>query len=357
MNPDDDNVRAHEEIDDTAAAWLCERTEGFTAEREREFAAWRDEDVRHAAAVERVERALALLDEMQAVRAPIEARFGATDAIGTTTVARRRFSLPAWISGLAAMLVVGALAWWLAAGPLSGEEHYRADGEQRRVTLRDSSVVDLNAGSELRVRFSAARRDVTLHVGEAHFQVAHDPERPFVVSAGGVAVRAIGTAFNVRLAASAVDVLVVEGKVEVARVQPPVAAPAAEDTPAARPQVVAGERAIVSRETAVSVPQVERAAPENIRATLAWQNPVTTFTDVPLRDVVSQFNRRNVRQLVLDDAALGERRIGGVIALDQVEAFVRLLEQDGDVTAEWRGEREIVLRRAPAGAATPVEKR
>jgi UDP-N-acetylmuramate--alanine ligase len=63
------------------------------------------------------------------------------------------------------------------------------------------------------------------------------------------------------------------------------------------------------------------------------------------------------RQLVLDDAALGERRIGGVIALDQVEAFVRLLEQDGDVSVEWRGEHEVVLRRAPAGAAAPAGKR
>jgi transmembrane sensor len=110
--------------------------------------------------------------------------------------------------------------------------------------------------------------------------------------------------------------------------------------------VAAGEKVQFSRETSRALPPVQRAAPEEIRATLAWQNPLTTFTDVPLREVVIQFNRRNVRQLLIDDATLGERRIGGVIALDQVEAFVRLLEQDGDVVSEPRGENAIALRRA-----------
>ena len=68
--------------------------------------------------------------------------------------------------------------------------------------------------------------------------------------------------------------------------------------------------------------------------------------DVPLREIVVQFNRRNTVQLVLEDAALGERNVGGVIALDQVEAFVRLLVQDGDIVAEPRAANEILLRRA-----------
>jgi ferric-dicitrate binding protein FerR (iron transport regulator) len=72
-----------------------------------------------------------------------------------------------------------------------------------------------------------------------------------------------------------------------------------------------------------------------------------TFTDLPLRDAVTLFNRRNATQLVLADAALGERKIGGAFAADQVEAFVRLLADDGEVAVVRRDATEIVLRRAP----------
>jgi transmembrane sensor len=72
---------------------------------------------------------------------------------------------------------------------------------------------------------------------------------------------------------------------------------------------------------------------------------MTSFADVPLREMVARVNRCNTTQLVIADQSLAERRIGGAIALDQVDAFVHLLEQDGDITAERRGS-EIILRRA-----------
>jgi len=73
---------------------------------------------------------------------------------------------------------------------------------------------------------------------------------------------------------------------------------------------------------------------------------LTDFVDVPLRDVVARFNRRNETQLIVENADLGDRKIGGLIDLNQVDAFARLLEQDGDIVAERRSGREIVLRRA-----------
>jgi transmembrane sensor len=73
---------------------------------------------------------------------------------------------------------------------------------------------------------------------------------------------------------------------------------------------------------------------------------MTSFTDVPLSEMVARVNRCNSTQLVLQDPELGTRKIGGVIALNQVDAFVRLLEQDGDIIAERRPDGEIILRRA-----------
>lgn len=342
MNPRD-HLRTDAALDDEAAAWLCERDEGFTPERAQAFADWRDADPRQAAAVARVGRALALLGEMPAVRAPLEARFGRVKA--TAAPARRgrvvRLPFRLWSAGIAAALVVGLAAWWSAPLRAPVSERYAAGAATpRRVALRDGSVVDLNAGSDVRVQFTLRERHVALSVGEAHFEVAHDAARPFVVAAGGVSVRAVGTAFNVQLAAGAVDVLVVEGKVEVTRATAPANAA---DAPSL---LAAGDRARISRDDPTTAPTIVKAAPAAIRATLAWQDPLTTFNDVPLREVVTRLNQRNETQLVLDEAALGERKIGGVIALDQVEAFVRLLEQDGDVVAERRSATEIGLRRA-----------
>ena len=68
------------------------------------------------------------------------------------------------------------------------------------------------------------------------------------------------------------------------------------------------------------------------------------FAETPLRDVIAQFNRRNRVQLILGDASLGERPVGGTFAADNVEGFVRLLEGSGTIAIERRSEFEIVLR-------------
>ena len=100
------------------------------------------------------------------------------------------------------------------------------------------------------------------------------------------------------------------------------------------------------RDAVDAAPQIQAIDAGSIRSLLTWQTPMTSFTDVPLRDVVTRFNRRNVTQLVLEDAELGTRTIGGKFALDQVDAFVRLLEQDGDIVVDRITPGQIALRRA-----------
>jgi len=117
--------------------------------------------------------------------------------------------------------------------------------------------------------------------------------------------------------------------------------------PAERPTLVAGERTVILRADPAAVAGIERVSADALRQAVQWHSKVMTFSDLPLREAVELFNRRNETQLVLADAELGERKIGGTFAADQVEAFVRLLEKDGDVVSQPRGPREIALRRAP----------
>lgn len=334
-------------LDERAAEWLFERDEGFAPGRAEEFVRWRDRDPRHLEALGRVERTLALLEELPEVRAPLEARVQALKHEASAEPALRgkirRLPQVAWAAGLAAALVLSFATWQSFASRQPVGEYYTTDAAaQRSLVLPDGSVMDLNTESDVVVQFTDKERLILLNRGEAHFQVAHDTTRPFTVRAAGVSVRAVGTAFNVRLAGKGVDVIVVEGKVELGHSDVKTVKPFGE----AAPLLAAGERVQLASFDQVASPQIEKVESQDIHALLNWHNPLTSFADVPLRDVVVRFNRRNETQLILADADLGDRRIGGMIALDQVDAFVRLLEQDGDIVADRTATAGIALRHA-----------
>lgn len=343
-----DSASSDDAIETAAAEWLCERAEGFGPGRAQAFAAWRAADPRHEAAVAETEQAMELLAEMPAVRTPLEARIAEVTQPVAPVVSWGGFRPPVWASGLAAALVVAAGVWWLAPErPTEPQRYVTAAARQQQIALTDGSVVNLNVSSEVSVRLTGNERRVTLASGQAHFAVAHDTARPFIVTAAGVAVRAVGTAFSVRVGETGVEVLVTEGKVEVTRESGSAEAVAAAPETAAPSQLVAGERAVIAREVLVVNAPIERVSAEALSAAVQWHSQVMTFFDLPLREAVVLFNRRNETQLVLADEKLGGQKIGGTFAADQVEAFVRLLEKDGDVVAERRGTREIALRRAP----------
>ena len=343
MNASPADFSAYDDAIETAAAeWLVEREEGFAPGRKAQFAAWRAADPRHEAAVLRTERALDLIGDMPAIRAPLAARL----AEETKVVRPVFFRAPVWAAGLAAALTLAAVAWWFVPSRPAATQHYAtAATRQQQVALVDGSVVNLNVSTNVQVALTPSARHVKLTAGEAHFAVAHDTARPFIVTAGGVSVRAVGTAFSVRLGAQGVEVLVTEGKVEVTRDDTGSAPVTA--LPAAHPLLVAGERTLIARDVAPATTRVERVDADTLQTAVRWHSQIMTFTDLPLRDAVALFNRRNVQQLVLADAALGERKIGGTFAADQVEAFVRLLAAEGEIAIERRTTTEIVLRRAP----------
>ncbi len=366
-------------IEEMAAEWLAEREEGLSTARAREFERWRRSDPRHAAAVARLEQACALLAKMPLVRAELQpvVEFPARPSkAGETKTAPPRLPWLRVAVGLAAAIAVAALGWWQwpRATPAAVVHSTSASGYER-VVLADGSVVELNANSEVRVDFAPGERRIALVVGEAHFTVAHDTTRPFIVSAGHVVVRAVGTAFNVRRAATAVEVLVTEGKVQLAQAVGPAllsrrsgaktdAAVPSRDDPVIRTGVPksgsptflsANERLLVpdvatplvsASQPGAAPPVVEKISPDLVRAALAWQERKLVFADTPLREVVAQFNRRNRLQLILADPTLAERPVGGTFAADNAEGFARLLENSGAITVERRGEFEIVLRSA-----------
>lgn len=334
-----------EAIKAAAAAWLAQQEVGFTSGQEFDFARWCAADPRHAEAVDRIETTRGILEKMPLLRSDPQFR-KEVNAL-TVTEATKTFSFGSLRTVLvaAAVLAIAATGWWIRPSPSFNQGYTTTKDGYQRVTLPDSSVMELNADTAMQVRYSANARHITLLHGEAHFTVAKNPERPFIVTANKISVRAIGTAFNVRVEDTAVEVLVTHGKVQVRRDAESIAPATSPDRPPDNPVISAGHRAVIPVDVSVTIPSVEAVRPSAIQATLAWQAPRLVFVETPLRDVVELFNRRNRIQLVLGDTELGARAVGGSFRADSVESFVRLLESGGDVAVERPDPEHLVLRK------------
>src|SRR5690606_34195438 len=116
---------------------------------------------------------------------------------------RRNFLRPALAAGLAIAILGGSgvltVQNLLGPKPLATQAFRTELGQRSTVTLPDGSVVTLNTDTVVRTRADGERRLVYLDKGQAFFEVAKDPRRPFVVTAAGRTVTALGTAFDVRV--------------------------------------------------------------------------------------------------------------------------------------------------------------
>ena len=333
-----------EVIAEQAAGWLARRDRGLTPAEQDDYLQWLAADARHTAAM--LQHAAALERMMHLYEWQPVHTTEANPALFAPPRRRRRWP---WVAGGAlaaaaavAVVLMGSLGPWTRGPAVPPVKSYLHVNE--RLALPDGSRVELKDGSQVVVQYSDRERRVKLAGGEAQFSVWKDATRPFVVEAGGVEVRAVGTVFNVRLEERAVAVLVTEGRVKVNREWPPVA-PAGS---AAEVLVAAGEQTAVGRAVAAGPGApvvVVPATPEQIGQSLAWQTPRLQFFETPLAAAVAEFNRLNRFQIVIGDAELGTRPIGGTFRPDNVEGFVRLLETTLDVRSERRGENETVLRR------------
>ena len=332
-----------------AAAWLARRDRGLTAHEQDEYLQWLREDDHRAAAIARAETTLRRVLQLSAWR------LEHSSEPNPDLLARPRRSHPwLWLAAAAAVVVAASAGlWWRApatpGATVAAKKNYLKVNEH--IVLPDGSRAELRDGSTLQVRYAAGERRVRLTGGEAQFSVTKDAARPFVVEAQGVAVRAVGTVFDVRLGGAAVEVLVTEGKVRVGRASSEPGqifqTQATENEP---PTVAAGERAVMSLAATAASPAVAVAAisSEEIQRELAWQAPRLHFDETPLAEAVAEFNRRNRHQIIIGDDELNNQLIGGTFSPDNVDGFVRMLPLTltVGVRAEARSADETVLWRA-----------
>lgn len=328
-----------------AAAWI-ERLRSANAKDREEFWEWIAASpihVREILLAEQLDRELSAFDfdKRVDVRQLIEEAASNVVAIHRHRAAveaeaarPRRVGRKIAAAACAAFVTAGLAAYSYV---FSGTTYETEVGQQLVTKLADGSLVHLDAESKLTIRFAAAGRDIYLPKGQALFEVAHDPQRPFRVHTGDNVVEAIGTEFDVRVFADRTLVAVVEGTVRVS----------AEDresdgvSAAAPANLVAGEVATIAPGRAP-----EKHSNIDASTVTAWMERRLVFIDQPLSWIAAEFNRYNVapRLRVVGDS-LGARRFNGTFSAHNPESLVNYLAQDASIVIE-RTPDEIVVRAA-----------
>lgn len=283
-----------EDSDATAAArdWILRLSSGeITPAEMSRFKEWLARSPARRAAFERERRFWRRLEPLRQTTG----RAGEPDSRDEAAPAGRaspsRSPRPAARRGRRAALVAGlaaCAALALAFGDLPAAlmaDYTTAVGARRTVTLADGSVVHLNTDTAIAVAIDAASRRVDLLRGEALFEVAADPARPFSVAAGDGVTRALGTAFVVRTGDGETTVTVTEGRV---RVTAPAGAGGAwiDAGPGARTRYRAG--------------QAPRSAGTVDPAMVAlWRRGVIRIDDLPLDAAVAELDRYRPGRIVL----------------------------------------------------------
>jgi len=284
--------RSKRRIDSEAAEWAI-RSQGreLTAAERAELEEWLEASPRHRGAFLRASAAWVDLDRLAAM-AGSRTLLDAEDEPQPPRTKNWAFA-----AGIAVLMLGAIPAWWAARH----HNVYTSDaGQVRHVDLSDGSNMVLNTETRATVQYDDAHREIELAKGEGFFQVAKDPVRPFVVRAGAISVRAIGTVFSVRAGDHRVDVTVSQGLVELVDASNP--------DHVLRRRLGANEQATVEETHRL---EVQTLAESEVSRRLGWREGLLDFEGQPLLEAVSEMNRHNKKHIVVDDPRLAARPVVG----------------------------------------------
>lgn len=204
-----------------------------------------------------------------------------------------------------------------------------AVGEISKASLPDGSELQLNTNTELHVRFDDYQRAIELIHGEAFFEVAKDPSKPFVVMVGRDSVTAVGTAFSVDASLQgSTEVLVTEGKVRVKneRNEQPV-------------YLESGQKALVQDD------DYQVSHNNDLDSQLAWRDQELVFQGESLDKVIQEINRYTPLTLKLMDPDIASIPVGGFFKTGDLNQLLQIFEYNLGVSYTQIGD-EILLTKS-----------
>ncbi len=304
-------------LDDIAADWAARLdARALTTEEQAELSAWLDSDPRCLGAFARA-RAVLL--------------GGGAIAARQQPVMSRRALL--WGGGAMAAGIGGAVIATHPPAPGRSQKFESLLGEIRHIPLDDGSHITLNTASALSVEFTPARRLIRLLRGEAFFEVADNPSRPFIVQSAVAQMRSIGAACGIRLTdPQTMTVAVTLGQVAIenspSRLMSSLQALTGGwpnlDEDLSPVAVMAGHEATVhlppSGKMMISI---EAVAADTLARGLEWREGQLAFEGTSLAEAAAEFARYSSHRVVIADRDLAQRHISGLFAVTDPEGFAK----------------------------------
>lgn len=305
--PEQKRPESASEIENSAASWAAKADRGdLSFDEQIALEKWLGADTRRLGAYARALAVNAHFDRAAALGPGFspddfeEARPSPPPAL------KRRHFLFAGGAALAASVAAAVGFGALSAGAAV----VAAKGDTRRIALAEGSAITLNTDSRIEPRFEERLRQVDLVKGEALFDVSRDRNRPFVVHAGDVRVRVLGTSFSVRrFNDGAVEVAVLEGHVEVGA--------AGELHPHSLRR---GQRVRVSPRGDFRIERVSHAALER---SVGWRRGIIDLQGMTLAQAAAEYARYSDRRIVIADPAVGAMKVTGVYSTSDPLGFAR----------------------------------
>lgn len=383
MSPTKVPVKFHTQVYEEASDWLVrQRTGPLSREDKKTFDAWlraSPERIRAYLEVSAIWEDIALLDPQLSMPAAAEliararadgpvaslrdacdliehkGRKPVADAAAAAASKKRqpRFGLRVAAS-IAACCVIcaGLILWWTRA-----PTYATGIGEQRSITLADGSVVHLNARTEIRVEFHPREREVALLRGQALFDVAKDPDRPFLVRAGRTHIQVVGTQFDVNESHAGTFITVVKGRIavfgpEVSRMRAGLTEPPiplhGEDSADLLKRLPVHVKPIfltATEQLTVTADRLKEKRHVDVADVTAWTERRFVFDDAPLAEVIDEFNRYNARPLVLTGPRTGDLRINAVFSSPNSSLLVRFLRAQSELAVHETSTEISISRR------------
>lgn len=198
----------------------------------------------------------------------------------------------------------------------------------QEIKLADGSIVLLNKNSHLDypAKFTGKTREVYL-TGEAYFDIRHDPLHPFLVHAGQITTRVLGTAFNIKSEGCMVQVTVTRGKVKVST-----------------PKKTLG---IVLPNHQISYNEANHQSSKNIlnaKTTILWKETDLVMDHMTLKEAAAVLTERYGIKVMLNNEKIGNCRFSATfLNTTGLQQVVNVLSHLNNLNYKWNGTGEVIL--------------
>ncbi len=226
---------------------------------------------------------------------------------------KKRLSSAGGVAALLMAVAVSTSAFRMGYVDRWQSDYYTIAGEVRSVELQDGSYIDLNTDTAIAVHYTEQERRIVILRGEAFFDVAHNPDRPFIVQSGGLTATALGTHYAVRTDTGGAEemVQVQEGRVEVT---------------SSRDHAV-----LTAGEVAELDGQDLQLSRQDVDAQTAWRDGKLIFSGQPLQEVLATLARYRNGRIVVVGSDVGSQKVSGIFDVHDTDAALDSLAQNLDV--------------------------